>query len=52
MKVYELSREEFEEYMEKYRPEFDDMLIDAELPADIYKVLCKLKDILEGEVCE
>ena len=52
MKVYELTREEFEEYMEKYRQELDDDMLYAETPADMYKVTCRLKEILEEEVCK
>ena len=52
MKVYELTVEEFNEYINTQHKDLFDEVLDADNPLEYYKVLCKLKDIMEEEVCK
>ena len=52
MKVYELSREEFDEYLKIHHNELLDEMLEAESPTEMYKIICKIKVILEEEVCK
>ena len=52
MKVYELTREEFDAYIKKHHEHLFDEVLYADSILECYKVLCALKEIMEEEVCE
>ena len=50
MKVYELTREEFDDYIKTHHKDLFDEVLYADNPSEYYKVLCRLKEVMEEDV--